>query len=95
MIAAIKDITKKQGELDGNRFYFSKPSGICFRQGRGPKSANLCYIKLFSIYTRSGNTEHWQEKRKYDLGHGHESLQKHLGKQEIRSDQKLNSQRTH
>lgn len=37
----------------------------------------------------SGNMEHWQEKRKCDFGCEHESLQKHLGNSEIRSDQKL------
>lgn len=36
MTATIKDITKKQRELDRDRFSF-EPYGICFRQGRGPK----------------------------------------------------------
>ena len=36
-----------------------------------------------------------KRKKKGDLGCGHESLLKHPGKQEIRSDQKLNNLRTH
>lgn len=75
--------------------FASKAWRICYRRGRGPKSANLCSVKLSPIHTRSENMKPWQKKRKGGWSYGHERFQMYLGKPEIRSDQKLKKQGTH
>lgn len=37
MIAAIKDITKKQGEHDGDRFFFPNLQEFALGKGEAPK----------------------------------------------------------
>lgn len=51
-----------------------------------------CTVKR--VYLALRNMDPGKKKIRCDLGCGHESLLKHLGKQEIRSDQKLNNLRT-
>lgn len=90
VMAMIKDTPQKQGELDRGRFFFQTLRNLLKARAR-PRACSLASrsIKRVPIHTCSGNTESWQEKRKRGLGCGHESLPQHLGKSEIRSDQKL------